>query len=561
TDMFGCPGDFVYPVCDAIIDDPDIRWIGCANELNASYAADGYARTKGVGVVVSTYGAGELCTFGGLAGAHAENVKVVALTGMPGLFEQKHDHRSHHMIADQPPAFDLFSKMTMPLTAGGDCSAIITPQNCVYETERLIAALLYHSRPVHFAFPRDVPHQPVVMPEGKMEIPLANPQSNADALDAVVREILHRVNNAKQACIFPGYLLRRYGCVGEARAMIEASGLPFFVGAQVKAVLPESHPQYGGVYQGHWQGLADPALTKFVEACDCIIGLGPESHDFNNALATMQFDFKATMNITPHKTRIGMATYDNVEMKDVLTALAKSMPKRAGMPEFKHAPSIGAPSGSATDPITYEPLFERIQALLRPNDILVADTTLAAMLGTVRMTLPEGVDIESQLSWGAIGWGTPAILGNCIAAPERRCVIPAGDGGHQMTANDMGTFYRYGAKPIFLMVNNDGYLAERATNRNPDEEYNDVAKWNNADIPAAMGCRDWYTTKVNTLGELDTALDEASKAQSGVYIEIMVAPYLMPKGGDYVFKLTGALFGRPERTWEGWMEEMEAKTR
>ena len=75
TEAFGVPGDFVYPVCDAICDDPDIQWIECANELNAGYAADGYARTKGVGVCVSTYGAGELCMFGALGGAHAENSK------------------------------------------------------------------------------------------------------------------------------------------------------------------------------------------------------------------------------------------------------------------------------------------------------------------------------------------------------------------------------------------------------------------------------------------------------------------------------------------------------
>ena len=154
TDIFGVPGDFVYPVCDAIVDDPDIRWIGCANELNASYAADGYARTKGVGV----YGAGELCTFGGLAGAHAENSKVVSLAGGPGLPEQKVGHRSHHMISDQPPEFDLFVKMVSPLMAGGNGAVVITPENCVYETERLIAAMMYHSKPINLMFPRDVPN-------------------------------------------------------------------------------------------------------------------------------------------------------------------------------------------------------------------------------------------------------------------------------------------------------------------------------------------------------------------------------------------------------------------
>ncbi len=101
TDAFGVPGDFVYPVCDAVMDDEQIRWIGCSNELNASYAADGYARTRGASVLVTTYGAGELCTFGGLAGAHAENSKVIALAGMPGLREQDGKSRYHHMVGIQ----------------------------------------------------------------------------------------------------------------------------------------------------------------------------------------------------------------------------------------------------------------------------------------------------------------------------------------------------------------------------------------------------------------------------------------------------------------------------
>ena len=558
TDTFGCPGDLVYPVCDAIMDDPDIRWIGCANELNAAYAAEGYARTKGVGVVVSTYGAGELCTFGGIAGAHAENSKIISLTGMPGLSEWN-GHRMHHMISEQPPDYDLFVQMTKPLTAGGDGAVVITPENCVYETERLIAAMMYHSKPINLAFPRDVPHAPVIMPEGELNIPLANPQSNPDALDAVVREILHRVTNAKQPCILPGYLLKRFSCVSEAMALIEKSGLPYFAGYQDKGVLPESHPQFGGLYMGGWEGLGSPAATEFVDASDCVIGLGPENHEFNNGFNTMQYDFKATMNIMPHKTRVGMATYENVEMKDVLTALTQAIAKRDDVVGPKYEPTLGTPSGEANDVISYEPLYERIQAFLKPNDILVTDTSIAVLCGNTRMNLPDGVDLEGAGSWGAIGWGTPDSLGHCIAAPDRRCIVPSGEGGHQMTANEMGTFYRYGAKPIFLMVNNDGYFAERVTNRYPDEEYNDLAKWNFADIPAAMGCKDWYTAKVTTLGELDAALAEAEKAESGVYIEIIIDRWAIPKGGEFMFTGTGSLFGKEGRTWDGWLKEMAAK--
>ena len=69
----------------------------------------------------------------------------------------------------------------------------------------------------------------------------------------------------------------------------------------------------------------------------------------------------------------------------------------------------------------------------------------------------------------AIGGGTPEARGTCRADPSRRVVLLAGEGGHQMTATDMGTFANYGAKPINLLANNYGYFGERVTNRYPDE--------------------------------------------------------------------------------------------
>ena len=60
TDCFGVPGDYAFPVCDAVDRNPNIRWVGCSNELNASYAADGYARVQGAAMLSTTYAVGEL---------------------------------------------------------------------------------------------------------------------------------------------------------------------------------------------------------------------------------------------------------------------------------------------------------------------------------------------------------------------------------------------------------------------------------------------------------------------------------------------------------------------
>jgi indolepyruvate decarboxylase len=419
--------------------------------------------------------------------------------------------------------------------------------------------MLYHSKPIYMGFPRGVPHAPVVMPEGELNIPLANPKSDADALDAVVREILHRVQHAKQACFLPGYLTRRYGCVDQAKALIEASGLLFFTGVQDVGVLSQQHPQFGGNYLGRFMEYV-PAVSDYVEACDCIIGIGPENHEFNNGFHTVDYDFKSTINIMPHRTRVGMGTYENVEMADVLTALAAKIGKSETPTKIEITKGFGAPTGEAGDKITYEPLYERVQAFLKPNDIFVIDTAMTslAMIGRIH-ELPEGVDIEAQCSWGAIGWGTPETLGNCLADRSRRCIVLAGEGGHQMTAPEMGTFAKYGAKPIFLLANNFGYLGERVTNRYPDESYNDTAPWDFPAVAAAMGCKDWLLETVTTLGELDAALAKAASGDTGAYIEMQIDPYECPKGADDFYTLTGPFFGMKGRKWEDWLKELAAK--
>ena len=72
---------------DAFLDDiiahNHIKWIGNTNELNASYAADGYARINGIGAMVTTFGVGELSAVNGIAGSYAERVPVIAITGAP----------------------------------------------------------------------------------------------------------------------------------------------------------------------------------------------------------------------------------------------------------------------------------------------------------------------------------------------------------------------------------------------------------------------------------------------------------------------------------------------
>src|SRR5262245_33044259 len=83
--VFGVPGDYAFPVNDAIAEHPDMQWIGSCNELNAGYSADGYARVHGVGAVCTTYGVGELSAINAIAGAYTDHLPVFHLVGMPKM--------------------------------------------------------------------------------------------------------------------------------------------------------------------------------------------------------------------------------------------------------------------------------------------------------------------------------------------------------------------------------------------------------------------------------------------------------------------------------------------
>src|SRR5262245_60350589 len=151
TDIFGVAGDYAFPVEDAVCADRNFRWIGNCNELNAAYAADGYARIRGMAAVSTTYAVGELSAINGIAGSYTEFLPVFHLVGMPASSVQAAHRLVHHTLGNGE--FDLFYKMAEPVVCA---RAVMTPETCVAETERLIAAALYHRRPAYMAFPSDL---------------------------------------------------------------------------------------------------------------------------------------------------------------------------------------------------------------------------------------------------------------------------------------------------------------------------------------------------------------------------------------------------------------------
>lgn len=512
SDIFGVPGDFAFPLNDAVCSDKRLRWIGDCNELNAAYAADGYARIHGVGALCTTYGVGELSAINGVAGSYAEHLPVFHLVGMPASGIQAAHRLVHHTLGNGQ--FDLFYHMADSVVCA---RAVITSDNCVAETERLIAAALHHRRPVYMGFPSDYANLSV----SGQAAPVAAVASDTGRLAAAVDAIVYALASAKRACILPGIMVPRFGLRSETMAVVEASGLPFATMFMDKGALEETHPNYIGMYDGK---LMNEEIRSFVEGCDCLLGIGAMLTDFNSGSFTANIDPFKSINIMQHRVRVGPAIYEHVEMKDVLTALAEKLSRHAdGQAPRVHG--LGQPVGSPDDKITAAYLYPRWQQMLRPEDILVAETGTSSM-GLNFATMPKGSTFLNQTLWGSIGWATPAAFGAALAAPGRRTILVTGEGSHQLTAQEVSQFRRYGLKPIIFVLNNNGYLIERLLCKDPDIYYNDLAQWQYHKLPEALGCDGWFTARTTTCGELDTAIKKAETCGTGAYIEVVTDKYV-----------------------------------
>ena len=513
-DIFGVAGDYAFPVNDAIVEHPAINWIGCCNELNAGYAADGYARMRGVGAVCTTYGVGELAAMSAIAGSYAEHFAIFHLVGTPNLPTQEGRALVHHTLGTGE--FDLFHRMAEPIVCA---SAIMTPQNVASETERLIAAALYHRRPVYMAISSDVANMSVLGGAPSVSAPNSDPEALAAATDAVSAAL----NNAGQACALPGVLLRRLGLQAAATAFVEASGLPFATMFADKSVLGEDHPGYIGMYAGRLMG--EP-VRAFVESCDAVVMIGAMLTDGNTAGHTVRLDPDKTINIGHHRTTVGSTVYRNVEIADILAQLPGRITKHARRPAI--APeTLGPIVGGGEDPITADALYPRWAEFFQPDDVIITDTGTASV-GLAFAQLPKGAEFHNQTLWASIGWATPAAFGAAIGAPDRRLILITGEGAHQMTAQEISQIGRHGLRPIVFVLNNSGYLSERMLCKDMALAYNDIAAWNYAELPHAMGCQGWFNARVSSCGVLDDALKTAEQADGAAYIEVITDAHEAP---------------------------------
>jgi indolepyruvate decarboxylase len=467
--LFGVPGDYNLELLQQLRDTGVLEWIGTCNELNASYAADGYARLNGLGALAVTNGVGALSAINGVAGSCAEHVPVICIAGSIPLRSIDRGLGMHHTMADG--SFDHFLNAFAHVTVA---QSRLTPRNAATEIDRLILTAWREKLPVYMELPSDIAYLEIEVPADPL-VP-AEPPSDPERLSSCVAAIAQRLSGAESPAILVDADAARYGVAPELMTLAAKMQIPVATINAAKGAIDETSEQYLGVYNGK---ASAPDVCKTIEASDCLLSIGYRpievtTGDFSAALPA------GTIHMRGHSVDIGEDNYQAVTLKEVLHGVVDAVPQKSAQRARAMPAAVMKMDGGGLAPLTQAAYWQAIQDYLRPGDVLYVDNGTAFTLFGLK--LPRDCTIVGSVNWGSIGYSVGALLGALTAAPNRRHVLLVGDGSFQVSAQELSTILRHDHKPVILLVNNGGYTIERGYLGKSDS-YNDIANWAYADLP------------------------------------------------------------------------------
>lgn len=513
--LFGVPGDYNLQFLDHVIDHPTLRWVGCANELNAAYAADGYARMSGAGALLTTFGVGELSAINGIAGSYAEYVPVLHIVGAPCSAAQQRGELMHHTLGDGD--FRHFYRMSQAISAA---SAILDEQNACFEIDRVLGEMLAARRPGYIMLPADVAKKTAIPPTQALALPVHEAQSGVEtAFRYHARQCLM---NSRRIALLADFLAGRFGLRPLLQRWMAETPIAHATLLMGKGLFDEQHPNFVGTYSA---GASSKEVRQAIEDADRVICVGTRFVDTLTAGFTQQLPAERTLEIQPYASRIG-ETWFNLPMAQAVSTLRELCLECAFAPPPTR--SAGQPVRIDKGELTQESFWQTLQQYLKPGDIILVDQGTAAF-GAAALSLPDGAEVVVQPLWGSIGYSLPAAFGAQTACPDRRVILIIGDGAAQLTIQEMGSMLRDGQAPVILLLNNDGYTVERAIH-GAAQRYNDIASWNWTQIPPALNAAQqaecWRVTQAIQLAEV---LELLARPQRLSFIEVMLPKADLPE--------------------------------
>ncbi|MEA3242709.1 MAG: thiamine pyrophosphate-binding protein [Pseudomonadota bacterium] len=487
--VFGVPGDYVLGFYSILAGSP-LQHIGTTREDTSAFAADGYARCRGIGALAVTYGVGALNVVNAIAGAYAESSPVVVISGAPGISEQRKDPMIHHRFGPFSFQREIFERITCATAVLDD------PLTAFRDIDRCLRAARQYSKPVYLELPRDQ-----LDAEG-YPIPASvsiQHESDAGALSEAVGETIELLKKAGRPVILAGVEIHRRGLQDILSRLVLNACIPVAATLTGKSVVGERHAAYLGVYEG---AMGPDFTRERVEAADLLLMLGATVNDVDTGIFTAKLDPERMIHASQDQVTIGHHRYSEVYLHDFLSALCDSIrPHSCSWPQ--RSPVQELPPAVPGKPMTIARLIASLNAVLTPEMSVICDVG-DCLFAALELRVHERTHFLASAFYTSMGFAVPAALGAQIGSPDLRPLILVGDGAFQMTGTELSTFSRLGLDPVVILFNNHGYSTERFI---LEGSFNDIAEWRYENIGKLIGAVNGFHAE--TEDEFDHTLRKA----------------------------------------------------
>lgn len=519
--IFGIPGDYVVPFfSDA--EKSGIRVVTTTHEPSAGYAADAYARTRGLGAAVATWGVGALNMLNAAAQAFAERSPVLFISGAPEVKGRSPDRLLHHEVKDWDTQLRVYKEVTC-------ASANLTDQSSVCEQiDTVLDEVVRLKRPAYIEIPRDISKTDVEKRTTVKRTAKGTSESR-DLLKKVTAQIVQLINESKNPVIYAGVEIERFNLRSELIRFAKKVNLPVATSLLGKSAFPETHPNFAGVYMG---AIGSQTARELVENSDCVLMLGGFMTDLDSGLFTMRVRDENLVLADASHVRVRGEAYPETTLPDLIQSLLLSPGFKPRSLTFRKA-EVKETSAVLCNELTSQAIIEEL------NDFVGDDMAVVADVGDCLFSC---VDLQvnrfiGPAFYASMGFGVPAGIGSMLADPTRRAVVLVGDGGFQMTGVELSTARKLEQNPI-VIVFNDGYYGTLRT-IGPDLKSFQLARWDYAQVAKALGCDG---RSVSTAAELRNSLDAALESKLPYLIDARITESPSP-----VLQRLGDLIGKKTR--------------
>lgn len=547
--VFGIPGDYTLHLMDYVYNVPELTYIGFCNELNAAYAADGYARIKKTpACLLTAFGVGEMSTVNAIAGAFAESVPLLHVVGTSSRAMQENGIDVHHSVPAKgrgPADHKVYQKVIDPFVCASEY--IVDEETAVEKIDKVITEVWRKSLPGYIYVPCDTVGLMVSSEHLSVPLPLYISNKNVideDTEDQIVTDILEAVYRAERPMVLIDTLADRHRANSLIKELVDKTHILTYTTYNAKTVLDESHPAFAGVYGGD---LSTSGVAEHMNSSDLVLNIGPIYSDSTTGGFSRRIEHKNLVVLHPKYVEVQGVDYDAVHFLPILAKLVARIDgsRVAKTPKVEAVRILNDPIRTG---ISFDELINTVPRYFQPGDTIVAE------VGSVQfilpdMTFPDNTTLITQAIYMSIGYALPAAIGAAFAhreiSPENpaRVVLLEGDGSAQMTAQEFGTMVRYKLDISIFLLNNSGYTIERAIH-GEDMAYNDIGSdWKWSELLSAMGGQEGKSclqARVQTAQELEDVIVDKKFRQSRLtrLVEVIMHPKDYPWRVPGLIKLT-----------------------